>query len=340
MNTTRWTERQRPIRILAPMEDVTDTVFRRIVAVVGRPDVFFTEFTGATAMFGPRGDRVRRRLLSTRWETPLVAQIWGNNPDDYERAARWLCDHGYAGVDINMGCPKPRIRRKGYCSALIENQSLATDLILAAQEGAGDMPVSVKTRIGVSRIVTEEWVGFLLRHDLAALTVHGRTADDLSDVPCRWKEIEKAVALRNEVSPGTVLIGNGDIRSLGELNAAYEHYGVDGVMVGRGVLKNLSLFAGEDFAQTPLVERLRWMRRHLALHRQVWGTSRRYDIVKKFVSVYLGKPPEQKAFFDRFMGTTSYTEGLDLIDQEVRDQEVRSISARMPLQTQDIPKEG
>lgn len=317
MNTTRWTVRQRPIRILAPMEDVTDTVFRRIVGVLGRPDVFFTEFTGASAMFGPRADRVRGRLVATRWERPLVAQIWGNSAEDYVRAAAWLRQRGFAGVDINMGCPKPKIRKKGYCSALIEKPSLASELILAAKEGAGDLPVSVKTRIGISSIATEEWIGFLLGFGLDALTVHGRTAEDMSQTPCRWDEIGKAVTLRDTISPRTALIGNGDIGSLAELNAAYRRYGVDGVMVGRGVLANLSLFSGRDFMETPLVERLQWMRRHIALHRYVWGTSRRYDIVKKFVSVYLGKPSDYESFVERFMGTSDYSEGLELIDREV-----------------------
>ena len=309
------------------MEDVSDTVFRRIVGVVGRPDVFFTEFTGATGMFGPRADQVRRRLRTTRWERHLVAQIWGNSPDDYWRAAGWLRQRGYAGVDINMGCPKPKIRKKGYCSALIARPSLASELIRAAQEGAGDLPVSVKTRIGISRIATEEWIGFLLGFGLDALTVHGRTADDMSEVPCRWSEIGKAVALRDAVSPGTALIGNGDIGSLAELNAAYHRYGVDGVMVGRGVLANLSLFSGKVFMEMPLIERLMWMRRHIALHRHVWETSRQYDIVKKFVSVYLGKPSEHEVFVQRFMSTRDYGEGLELIDREVSDLRERIASA-------------
>lgn len=318
MNATRWTDLQRPIRILAPMEDVTDTVFRRIVAAVGRPDVFFTEFTGASGMFGPRADTVRRRLLTTRWETPLVAQIWGNNPGDYERASAWLRQRGYAGMDINMGCPKPKIRKKGYCSALIEHPSLAAELVRAAQEAAGEMPVSVKTRIGISTIATEEWIGFLLGLGLDALTVHGRTVEDMSDVPCRWDEIGKAAMLRDEISPSTVIIGNGDIASLGELNEACDRYRVDGVMVGRGVLANLSLFAGHDFMETPFIERLKWMRRHIALHRNVWGTSRQYDIVKKFVAVYMGKPSRHAAFVERFMNTSDYVQGLDVIDGEIR----------------------
>lgn len=319
MNTTRWTDRQRPIRILAPMEDVTDTVFRRIVAVTGRPDVFFTEFTGASGMFGPRSDRVRQRLWYTKWETPIVAQIWGNDPTDYLRAAQWIRSHGFAGIDINMGCPKAKIRKKGYCSALIENRSLAQELIRAAQEGAGDMPVSVKTRIGITAVATNEWIGFLLKQDLDALTVHGRTATEMSDAPCRWDEIARSVRLRDHISPGTALIGNGDINSLRELQEAHSCYGVDGVMVGRGVLANLTLFAGEEFFSKPLPERLRWMRRHIALHRQVFGSFRRYDIVKKFVAVYVGKPPNDERFFERFMQTNNYEEGLALIDREIAD---------------------
>ncbi|MFW5994976.1 MAG: tRNA dihydrouridine synthase [Spirochaetia bacterium] len=310
-----WPHLTRPVRILAPMEDVTDTVFRRIIAALGRPDVFFTEFTGASGMFGPKALEVRRRLRHTAVEKPLVAQIWGNNPDDYVAAARWLRQHGFAGVDINMGCPKPKIIRRGYCSALIENRDLAKALILAAREGAGDLPVSVKTRTGVHTAVTEDWIGFLLELKPDAITVHGRTADEMSDTVCDWDEIGLAVKLRDRISPETAIIGNGDVTSLSELHQRAARYGVDGVMVGRGIFSNPALFSGGSFAELTPRERVRWMRRHFQLFRREWGRSRNYQELKKFVRVYASGFRGAEELTLAIMQSESFEQGLAEIER-------------------------
>lgn len=306
------------------MEDVTDTVFRRIVSAVARPDIFFTEFTGAAGMFGPKGDSIRRRLYYTARETPLIGQIWGNDPESYFRAAAWLREHGFAGVDINMGCPKPKIRKRGYCSALIENRTLARELVLAAREGAGGdtahaIPVSVKTRIGLSSPVTEDWIGFLLELEPAAVTVHGRTARDLSEVPCNWVEIAKAVALRNAMKRDTVIIGNGDIVSTRQIAEAGERYGVDGVMIGRGIFANLSIFSGRDFHQLPPSQRVAWMRRHFRLFRRQWGSTRNYHTLKKFVAVYVRDFPGAEELTDRIMRSERWEEGIKVLDDFLRE---------------------
>lgn len=319
--TCFWPNLPRPIRILAPMEDVTDTVFRRIVAVLGRPDVFFTEFTGASGMFGPKSATVRRRLRYTQAEKPLVAQIWGNNPRDYAAAARWLREHGFAGVDINMGCPKPKIARRGYCSALIENRDLAKSLILAAREGAGDLPVSVKTRIGIHTAVTEDWIGFLLELKPDAITVHGRTAVEMSDTQCDWDEIGLAVQLRDRISPETIIIGNGDVRSLEELGERSSVSGVDGVMVGRGIFTNPALFSGRSFNVLPPDERVRWMKRHFQLFRREWGRSRNYHELKKFVSMYVNGFVGAEELTSAIMESESYEQGLAEIENFLRRDE-------------------
>ena len=151
-----WTELKKPILIQAPMEDVTDTVFRQIITKCGKPDVFFTEFTNVEGMCSKGRDKVGKRLKFTAIEHPIVAQIWGNNPKNYLETAKLIRKMGFDGIDINMGCPEKSVIKKGSCAALINNHSLAKEIILATRKGAGGLPISVKTRIGVKDIQTEE----------------------------------------------------------------------------------------------------------------------------------------------------------------------------------------
>ena len=217
------------------MEDVTDTVFRRIVAFCGRPDVFFTEFTSTDGLVSPGRLRVIERLEYTDEELPLVAQIWGNNPENYYKACQEIADRNFQGIDINMGCPVKKVAGKGCCSGLIDNPQLAGELIQAAKEGSKGLPVSVKTRLGYRKVQTEEWFSFLLEQDVPVITVHGRVAKHMSKYPADWDEIEKVVELRNQINPKTLIIGNGDVKSQAEITEKADSHGVDGVMIGRGI---------------------------------------------------------------------------------------------------------
>lgn len=273
------------------MEDVTDTVFRRVVASCGRPDVFFTEFIHADIVLRPRGNRpgVTPRLEFTPLERPLVAQIWGSDPDSYARASVRLARMGFDGVDINMGCPVRKIRKKGACSALIRTPALAAELVAAAKEGG--LPVSVKTRIGFDRPQTEAWVGHLLEQGLDALTVHGRWAEQESEGRADWSEIARAARLRREMGVATAVLGNGDVASRAQIDELSARYDLDGVMVGRGVFADPYLFATDGragtFASAPPEEKIGLLLRHLRLYRDAWGQTRNYEILKKFYKVYL-----------------------------------------------------
>ena len=143
-----WQQLQKPFTVLAPMEEVTDTVFRRVVAQCGRPDVFFSEFTSVEGLCSQGREAVVRRLHFTAEERPLVAQVWGLEPRNFFESARLIKQLGFDGIDINMGCPVPKIIKGGSCGALIEAPALAQELVAAAKEGAGGLPVSVKTRLG------------------------------------------------------------------------------------------------------------------------------------------------------------------------------------------------
>jgi tRNA-dihydrouridine synthase len=196
-----WQELPTPFWILAPMEDVTDTVFRRVIAHCGRPHVFFTEFASVEGIQSVGQAKVMHRFRYHEEERPLVAQVWGITPEDYYNTAKMVVEMGFDGMDINMGCPVKKVIAQGACSALIKNPSLAKEIVQASKEGlANKIPLSIKTRIGFNKIQTEEWIGFLLNETKpAALTIHGRTVKEESKAPCHWDEIGKGVEINNQL---------------------------------------------------------------------------------------------------------------------------------------------
>jgi len=208
-----WQDIKKPIFILAPMDDVTDTVFRQIIGDLAAPDLYFTEFTSVDGMVSQAGrEAVSRRLIFQESERPIIAQIWGNDPEKFFKAAQMCAEMKFDGIDINMGCPEKSVVKRGMCSGLIHNPQLAAKIIKATKDGADGIPVSVKTRLGM-REIEPDWIKHLLNQDLAALIIHGRTVREMSKVPAHWDEIGKVVQLRNEINPKTVIIGNGDVES-------------------------------------------------------------------------------------------------------------------------------
>lgn len=246
MNNNFWAELTRPFFILAPMEDVTDVVFRHVVKEAGAPDVFFTEFTNSDSFCHPDGiESVRGRLAFTEDEQPMVAHIWGDKPEFFHEMSIALADMGFKGIDLNMGCPVPNVAERGKGSGLILRPDVAAELIEAAK--AGGLPVSVKTRLGFTELAEmENWISHLLRQDIANLSVHMRTRKEMSKVEAHWELIPRIVELRDQIAPQTLITINGDIldRQMG-LELA-EKYGVDGLMIGRGIFKNPYAFEKES----------------------------------------------------------------------------------------------
>ncbi|EOH88520.1 tRNA dihydrouridine synthase [Enterococcus pallens] len=251
MTNSFWNELPKPFFILAPMEDVTDVVFRHVVQKAGAPDVFFTEFTNSDSFCHPDGiESVRGRLTFTEDEQPMVAHIWGDNPKFFREMSIRLAEMGFKGIDLNMGCPVPNVAERGKGSGLILRPEVAAELIEAAK--AGGIPVSVKTRIGFTqREELEGWISHLLRQDIANLSVHMRTRKEMSKVEAHWEDIPKVVELRDKIAPQTLITINGDIldRPMG-LELAGK-YGVDGIMIGRGIFKNPYAFEKEPRTHTP-----------------------------------------------------------------------------------------
>lgn len=288
-----WIKKDRPLFLQAPMEDVTDTVFRQMLAHYGKPDIFFTEFTNVDGVFSRGKQKVIHRLkYNPDVERPILAQIWGHKPENYYNGAKYVKKLGFDGIDINMGCPQRKVVSKGLCAALIDNHEHAAKVIQATIDGAGGLPVSVKTRIGVKKITTEEWISFLLGFDIAAITVHGRTVQEKSRVPCHWDEIGRAVQVRDKHASNILIIGNGDIQSRQEALDKAKEFKTDGVMIARAMLEDIQLFTPEE-DRIDLTEctRIEMLKRHLDIFDETWGNMYDYEKsahqVKKYVKMHI-----------------------------------------------------
>ena len=282
-----WNELQKPIFIMAPMDDVTDTVLRQVIARYGKPAVLFTEFTNVEGMFSKGEWLVMQRLRYTEAERPLVAQIWGTHPENFFKAAKKLIDMGFDGIDLNMGCPASGVMQKGACSGLINNRPLAKEIIDATKEGAaGIIPVSVKTRLGF-RAIDFDWIAFVLEQDPAVLTVHARTVSEMSKVPAHWDKLKIVADMRNAMRSTTLIIGNGDVKSLSEAKQKVAEVGADGAMIGRGIFDNPYLFSETITLRdkTP-EEKLHLLLEHMRLWQDTWGNTKHFPTLRKFFKVY------------------------------------------------------
>jgi tRNA-dihydrouridine synthase len=330
------------------MEEVTDTVFRHLIAGRGAPDVFMSEFINARELFHKKRRFARQRAFidpvefealglgagpfdapgesqrdsprqSAATDRPrLIAQIWGNDPEAYRLAIPVLLESGFDGIDINMGCPAEKVVRRGECSGLIDRPSLAKELILAAREAAGDKPVSVKTRLGIKKPKTEEWAGFLLDLDLPVLTIHGRIAAQMSEGEADWGAVKQVRELRDQMAKLTLIVGNGDLFSADDLDRRYAETGIDGLMVGRGIFRDPDIFRRErphrSFDQAPWTERRAVMLQHTQEHRRVWGGVKGFDMLKQFYKCYTRGPEEYLVLRERLFACRTYEAALQAIE--------------------------
>lgn len=283
-----WINTTSPIFVQAPMDDVTDTVFRQVIARCGKPDIFFTEFTNVEAMCSKGRKKIEKKLKFTKIEKPIIAQIWGKEPENYFKTARVLVEMGFDGIDINMGCPQKDVIKSGNGGAMINSRALVKEIIQATREGAKNLPVSVKTRIGFSGIQTENWIGFLLEQNLDALTIHLRTVREMSKVDAHWEEMKTVQTLRHKINKKTRIIGNGDVKSRIDGEEKCKTYKCDGVMIGRGILQNPWVFNPKiDFEKITLKEKLDLLIFHLELFENTWGKQKDWNALKKFYKIYV-----------------------------------------------------
>jgi len=312
MHVFDWHDKK-PLYCLAPMEGATDAAFRQVVARCGKPDILFTEFVNVDGLVSRGRPQVEQALMWDPVEQPVIAQIWGLNPDHFFEAAQEMVKRGFAGVDINTGCPDKAVIKKGAGGALVNNRPLVKEIIQAVKNGVdGKIPVSVKIRIGFKEKVTVDWASFVLEQGVDALTVHGRTVAELSKVPCHWDEIQSVVKLRDEMKLSTVIIGNGDVNSLDEADEKVRMYGVDGVMIGRGIFHNPWLFNREkQYEDISKEERIELLQFHLDTYERLYShTKRPFAPLKKYFKIYI----------QNFSGAAEFREKLMLCEdmQSVR----------------------
>ena len=316
-----WDTLPRPFFALAPLEDVTDAAFRRLIAKHGKPDVMFTEFTSADGLILADADgqkKLRRKLLFSESERPIVAQIFTSSPENMEKASALVASLGFDGVDINMGCPDRAVEKSGCGAALIKNPALARELIRAAKRGAGDLPVSLKTRIGYNTDELDTWLPELLAEEPPAVTIHARTRKEMSDVPARWECIAHAVSIRDSLGSKTLILGNGDVKDISDARAKVAETKCDGVMLGRAIFGNPWLFADRKVPPTP-AERIRALLEHISLFDELLGDTVNYATMKKHFKAYISGSPAcagrdgAKELRIKLMETTSSIQATDLL---------------------------
>lgn len=311
------------------MDDVTDTVFRQIVQQTHAPDLFFTEFVNVDGLVSPGRPKLLKKLKFVPDETRLVAQLWGLKPENFKTVADQIASGALAkelglpegcnfvGVDLNMGCPAKSEVQNGACSALIklENRDLADEIIEATREGLnGRLPLSVKTRLGFNQ-VDMTWFEFLLGKNLDMLTVHGRTRKEMSKVPAHWDLIGEVAQLRNKLAPHTLIVGNGDVDNHAQGVQLAEQYGLDGIMVGRGIFHDPFVFSADSkWADYTREQRIALYKKQVTMFAETWP-NREHNIqtLNKFCKVYINGFDGAKELRDQLMHAGSTDALLQLL---------------------------
>lgn len=300
------------------MEDVTDAAFRRLIASYGKPHVTFTEFTSADGLVrAPESGKraILKKLLYSEAERPVVAQLFSAMPERMEQAATLCRTLGFDGIDINMGCPDRSVEKSGCGAALIRNPAKARALICAAHKIG--LPVSVKTRIGYNADEIDTWLPEIFSEKPAALTVHLRTRKEMSDVPAHWEHMPRILALRDQISPQTRIVGNGDVQGLDDARTKAEKFGCDGVMLGRAIYGNPWLYRDlHDGHRKSIIspgEKIDALIEHIRLFDKLLGDTANFATMKKHFKAYISGWDGAKELRVKLMATTNAKESIDLL---------------------------
>jgi len=310
-----WAALPKPFFALAPLEDVTDAAFRRLIARHGKPHVMFTEFTSADGLMLADAEgqkKLRRKLIYSDTERPIVAQLFTAVPEYMEKTARMVAELGFDGIDINMGCPVDEVVRQECGAALIKNPALARELIRAAKKSG--LPVSVKTRTGYTKDELDAWLPELLAEEPAAIAIHARTRKEMSAVPAQWDRIKRAVEIRDEMKSGTLIVGNGDVGDIADARAKAASTGCDGVMLGRAIYGNPWLFAERAELATP-AEKVAALIEHLTLFEELLSTTGNFAHMKKHFKAYISGWDGAKELRVRLMETENVDEAQAILSK-------------------------
>lgn len=321
----------KPFLVLAPMDDVTDTVFRRVVAGCAPPDLYFTEFVNVDGLQSAGRSKILKKLQATEQEQPLVVQFWGKNPENYRKTAEQVADGSlqaelgnrmaFVDFDINMGCPDKTIVKNGCCGGLIQNPTLAGEIIEASREGLqGALPISVKTRIGFNQIDLK-WIEEILQYKLNMLSVHLRTVKEMSLVPAHWEKMTEIRQMRDNISPTTILVGNGDVESRTDALALAKEHGIDGVMIGRGVFHDPFAFSkNSPWEQYTKSQRVQLYLDHVRLFAETWQhEERRIHTLNKFCKIYIQSFDNAKELREQLMSCKSTDELIEKLEMALAE---------------------
>lgn len=279
----------RPFLVLAPMEDVTDTVFRRVIQDIAPFDLYFTEFANIDGLQSAGRSSTMKRLKFEASEQPLIAQIWGYDLKNFEKTAHELVEMGFMGIDINMGCPAKAVVKSGCGGGLIQNPDHAVEIIRTVKKAvAGRVPISVKTRIGF-RQFEPEWLERILAEDINMLSVHLRTVREMSLVDAHWELMPQIKQLRDRISPRTALVGNGDVRNREHAMQLTNEYGINGAMIGRGVFHDpFAAMQKSPWQSKTKQQKIDLYRHHVELFRDTWDKGARPAVtLNKFCKIYV-----------------------------------------------------
>ncbi len=317
---------KKPFFCLAPMVDVTDTAFRQIIAKYSRhgkkgggPDLFWTEFISADGLASLEGRKKLLPLLNfAKKERPILAQIFSSNPENIKITCELISNLGFDGIDINMGCPDKTVMKQGAGAALMQKPALARAIIRAAKEGAPNLPISIKTRLGFNQIEYKTWLPELLKEDISALSIHLRTKKEMSDVPAHWELAKDIVKTVRDINPNIPLIANGDITSLEDGRKKAIEAGFDGIMIGRGIFGNPWLFDSERKNTPSREEKLNALIDHLKLFDKYMKGIRHFAVMKKHFKAYVSGFDEAKELRIELMNTTSEKEAIKILKKNLK----------------------
>ncbi|MFA6551773.1 MAG: tRNA-dihydrouridine synthase, partial [Patescibacteria group bacterium] len=322
--------------------DVTDEAFRQMFVKYGKPDVLWTEFVSVNGLCSEKG--YKNMLTDLKFkanEHPIIAQVFGSNPEKFYQAAKIIKKLGFDGIDINMGCPDRKVEKQGAGAALMKNPKLAQEIILATKKGAGKMPVSVKTRIGYYKNEIETWIPALLITQPAAIIVHGRTRKEMSRVPASWDIIGRAAEVVKKSKTKTLIIGNGDVVDLTDAYQKAKQYKLDGIMIGRAAFGNPWFFRPLPNPASPagrpplskgrepdVKEKLNVMIEHAKLFEKLYygktllrpakrdyGGRRNFNIMKKHFKAYASGFDGAKELRIKLMKTKTAEDVSDVIKE-------------------------
>ena len=331
-----WEKLDKPFFCLAPMSDVTDIAFRRILAKYGKNRenknsiVFWTEFVSADGLCNKLARKKLSHMLKySESERPVVAQVFGANPENMEKACRYVASLGFDGIDINMGCPDKSVVSQGAGAGLIKTPQLARKIIQSAHKGiesaGAHIPVSVKTRVGFNKEEIDSWITELIKEDISALTIHLRTAKELSLVPAKWDYIKKIKELIKKSGKEILLIGNGDVADIDDARRKYKEYGCDGVMIGRGVFGNPFFFAKKNVlseveGQFSIEEKLKILIEHTQIFDKELSKPKHksFAVMKKHFKAYVNGFEGAKELRAKLMKTNNAKEVEKVIKEYLK----------------------